>query len=412
MRDRNFLLLWSGQFVSDFGSQVSIFALPVIAVVALHASAMQVALLQSVEFAAIAVAAVFGGAIVDRHRRKRMMMATNAVRLIAMLTLPIAWSMGRLSLMQIFTCAVVCSVASVLFDTAYQAMLPSLAGRERLAEGSAKLAMSGSIAEAAGSSAGGAIVQCVGAPLAMIADVCTFAFSLMTLWQLRHAEDRPRRTPAENESAWFLRETAAGFRHVLSEPALRTVALCTATTYLGGAVVTSIFPVLVYRELHLSPAAFGLVMGVANVGMLGALVPRWLEKLVGTRSVLGGAIALSALGKMLYLAAAFAPIAAVALGRLLITFAGPMYDVTQQTFRVAFIPEPMMGRVAAAFRAITWAALPIGSLLGGTLAMRFGLDRAILIGSVLSLSALLWLSGRYAPRNGMKNPAALATAAG
>ena len=83
---------------------------------------------------------------------------------------------------------------------------------------------------------------------------------------------------------------------------------------------------------------------------------------------------------------------AVALGRILITFAGPLYDVTQQTYRVAFVPEPLMGRVAAAFRAITWATLPIGSLAGGILATTVGIQHAIFIGSSISFCAIMWLA--------------------
>jgi predicted MFS family arabinose efflux permease len=93
----------------------------------------------------------------------------------------------------------------------------------------------------------------------------------------------------------------------------------------------------------------------------------------------------------MYLAANLSPLAAVMFGRLLITFAGPLYDVTQQTYRVAFTPEPLMGRVAAAFRAATWAALPIGSLLGGIFATKVGVHSAIALGSTISFCSIVWL---------------------
>jgi MFS family permease len=393
LRDRNFLLLWSGQFVSDFGSQVSIFALPVVAIVALHATALQVATLQSIEFATIALVAIIAGALADRHRRKRVMMASNAIRLLTMLSLPVAYGLGKLTMAQLFIAAIICSAASVMFDVAYQAIVPSLVGSERLADGNAKLSMTGSVAECIGSSAGGAIVQIVGAPLAMVADACTFVISLYTLMRIKHKEEKPQRVETVDESrvAAFAKETMAGFDQLRKEPALRMIALCTATNYLGGAIVTAVFPVLVYRIMHLSPAMFGVIMGIANVGMVGAFVSRPFNKLVGERGTLGGAVAISAVGKLLYVASHFSPIGAVALGRLLITFAGPLYEVTQQTYRVAFIPEPLMGRVAAAFRAVTWATLPIGSLAGGILATTIGVQHAIFIGSTISFASITWL---------------------
>lgn len=394
MRDRNFLLLWSGQFVSDFGSQVSIFALPVVAVIALHATALQVATLQSIEFATIALVAILAGALADRHRRRNVMMVSNLVRLMTMLSLPVAYGLGKLTMAQLFIAAIICSAASVMFDVAYQAIVPSLVGSDRLADGNAKLSMSGSVAEAIGSSAGGAIVQIIGAPLAMVADAVTFVVSLYTLARIKHKEEKPARAPETEEDSRvraLARETMEGFAQLLREPALRMVVLCTATNYLGGAIVTAVFPVLIYRVMHLPPALFGVVMGIANVGMVGAFVSRPVQKLVGERGALGGAVAISAIGKLMYLASTLSPLGAVALGRLLITFAGPLYDVTQQTYRVAFVPEPLMGRVAAAFRAVTWATLPIGSLAGGILATTVGVQHAIFIGSTISFCAILWL---------------------
>jgi MFS family permease len=394
MRDRNFLLLWSGQFISDFGSNVSIFALPVVAIIALHATALQVATIQSIEFATIALVAVVAGAVADRHRRKRVMMAANAIRLVTMLSLPIAYGLGKLSLTQLFIVAIICSAASVVFDVAYQAIIPSLVGSERLADGNAKLSMSGSVAEAVGSSAGGAIVQMIGAPLAMLADACSFIVSLYTIARIKHQEEKPQRVESEEDSrfAALARETLSGFDQLRQKPELRMVALCTATNYLGGAIVTAVFPVLVYRVLNMPPALFGVVMGIANVGMVGAFVSRPVQKLVGERGTLGTAVAISAIGKLMYLASYFSPLGAVALGRILITFAGPLYEVTQQTYRVAFIPEPLMGRVAAAFRAVTWATLPVGSLMGGVLATTVGVQHAIFIGSTISLCSITWLA--------------------
>lgn len=401
MRDRNFLLLWCGQFVSDFGSQVSIFALPVVAIIALHASALQVATLQSIEFATIALVAIIAGAVADRHRRKRVMMLSNVIRLLTMLSLPVAYGLGKLSMAQLFICAIVCSAASVMFDVAYQAIVPSLVGSERLADGNAKLSMTSSVAEAVGTSAGGAIVQVIGAPLAMVADACTFVVSIYTLMRIKHHEEKPvpAHTADESRLAAVAKETMAGFQQVAQQPELRMVALLTATNYLGGAIVTAVFPILVYRIMHLPPALFGVVMGIANVGMVGAFVSKPFNKMMGERGTLGGAVVISALGKLMYVASHFSPIGAVALGRLLITFAGPLYDVTQQTYRVAFIPEPLMGRVAAAFRAVTWATLPVGSLAGGILASTIGVQHAIFIGTTISFASIMWLTSVSRPRS-------------
>lgn len=402
MRDRNFLLLWSGQFISDFGSNLSMFALPVVAILLLHASALQVATLQSVEFATISLFAVIAGVLADRHHRKYVMMITNVVRLVTILTVPVAYAFGKLTIAQLFICAIVASAASVMFDVAYQALIPSLVGSERLAEGNAKLSMSGSVAEVMGYSTGGVIIQMFGAPFAMLADALAFVISLTALHRMRH--DEPKRVDAEGDEPErtfrkFARETLAGFREIYEKPALRMVAMMTATNYLGGSIVSAVFPVLIYRQLHLPPEAIGVIMGVANVGMVGAFTARPLQRFFGERGTLGGAVLISGIGKLMYLAVNLSPLGAVLFGRLLITLAGPMYDVTQQTYRVAFIPEPLIGRVAAAFRAVTWATLPIGSLLGGIFATTYGVQHTIFVGSTISFCAILWLGTRVQPRH-------------
>ncbi|HEY4441175.1 MAG TPA: MFS transporter [Candidatus Elarobacter sp.] len=386
---RDFRLLWSGQFVSELGGQLTAFALPTIAIVTLHASPLAVGALTAFEFAIVPLLATAAGVIADRHRRKPLLIASNVVRALALASLPAAWCFHALSLLQFFVVGGVCAAAGVLFDMAYQALLPSLCGPERYHRGVARLAMSGSLAEAVGTGSAASIVQFVGAPLAVALNVISFAVSTASLLMIRASDDVPR--PHGNESA--RREAVAGFRALLEDPVLRTVALTSSTAYLGGAMVSSVFALYCYRQLGLSPLAFGGVMAFANLGIGGALVARRAGVRFGAVPTLAMATLLSALGKFTYLLHV-APLLAIFVGRALQTFSGPIGATTQQTLQTAHVPDHLLGRMNAAMRTVGWAALAAGSLAGGAIGQFGGLTAAIAIGSTVSLCSVGWLALR------------------
>ncbi len=387
---RDFRLLWGGQFVSDLGGQLTAFALPTIAIISLGASPLAVGSLQAFEFAAVPLLATVAGILADRHPRKALMIGANVVRGLAVASLPLAWWLHALTLVQFFVVGGICAAAGVLFDTAYQALLPALCG-PGYHRSVARLAMSGSLAEAVGTGSAGAIVQFVGAPLAIVLNLFTFVVSTVNLLRIRIPHTAALRETAEPGSTW--EEARAGFALVFRDPLLRSVALSASTAYLGGAMVTSVFTLYCYRQLHMSPVQFGVVMGLANLGLAGALVARRAGARFGARRTLAGATVLSALGKFVFLCHV-APLAAVFVGRLLLSFTGPISSTTQQVMQTARVSDGMLGRMNAAMRTIVWAALPIGAFLGGAVANVAGTGVTIAIGSTISLCAAGWLAIR------------------
>jgi MFS family permease len=384
---RNFRLLWGGQFISDLGGQLTTFALPAIAIVSLHATALQIGSLQAFEFAIVPLLATFAGVVADRYRRKPLMIGANVVRLLALASIPVAWAFHVLTIGQFFVVGAFSAAASVVFDTAYAAFLPAACGREDYHRAVSRMAMSGSAAEAIGSSTSGAIVQSVGGPFAILVNVVTYIVSTLNLLRIRV----PEAAMPKSERAAVGKDARAGFLLVAKNSTLRGVALCTATAYLGGAMVTSVFMLYCYRELRLSPAEFGLVMGFGNLGLVGAMLAPRLSTRFGTRGTLAGATVVSAIGKFLFLSHAL-PLVAVFAGRLLLSFTGPISSTTQQALQTAETPDEFLGRVNAAMRTIVWGALPIGSFAGGLVANSAGIGPTIFVGSSISLCAIGWLA--------------------
>lgn len=384
---RNFLLLWSGQSVSQIGGQLSIFALPAIAILVLHASAGQVGLLQSVEFATVAVLAMVAGVIVDRFPRRPLLIVANAVRLVAMASLPVAFLLHRLTLTQFFVVAMIGASASALFDTAFSAFMPSLVGRERFAKSNVAITMSSSAAEAIGSSSAGAIVQYAGGPLAIALNCLTYVISCFSIAAI--GEDGQAR-PERAERADLRREFLEGLRIVWETRPLRAIALTSASAYFSGAMVTTLFAIYAYRVLHLSPVLFGAIMGFGNAGLIGGLLAKPIAARMGPRATLACATALSGIAKLAFLYTA-APIAALLAGRLLLSLSGPLFNIIDAEIRVLCVSDEYLGRMNATMRTVIWGALPLGALAGGMLGDAIGIPATMTIGGVLGICSSAWL---------------------
>jgi MFS family permease len=169
-RHRDFMLLWSGQTVSEIGSAVTQLALPLTAVVALRASTFEVGLLTSASTAAFALIALPAGAIVDRRTKRGIMLACDAARTLIIGSVPLAWALGILTLWQLYVVALTAGVATVFFDVSYQSYLPVLLRQEHLMEGNGRLGATQAFAQFAGPGLGGGLVGVVGAAGAMTAD--------------------------------------------------------------------------------------------------------------------------------------------------------------------------------------------------------------------------------------------------
>jgi len=379
LRRRNFGFLLGGQFVSDFGGQLTIFALPTIAIFVLHATSFQVAALQGAELGVIPLLALLIGAMVDRVRRKPFMIAANAVRLAAIAALPALALSGKLSLTALFISAIVASIASLAFDTAYQPFLRTLLGAGHYTGGNAKMTTSASLAQAGGNAASGPLVQILGAPFVLAANAVTYIIGTFALWFIR--VDERVQAPASGDT--FIAAVAPVFR----DRVLRNIALSTTLLYFGCAIVNAVLALYVYRVLHVSAATYGVLLGISNIGVIGGLTAQRAAERLGPRVSLAIAAAVVVVGHLLCLSAAL-PLAGIALGRIVISFASPLYDVVQQTIVTFRVPEERFGRTCAALRTITWSAMPLGALLGGALVDHIGFHATIALGAFICATSI------------------------
>ena len=380
-RHADFLKLWSAESVSQLGSQVTALALPLVAIVTLGVSAFEVALLGVIEFAPFILVSLPAGVWVDRMRRKQILVVADLGRALLLATIPLAYWLDALSIWQLYAVGFAFGVLTVFFDVAYQSYLPSLVDRARLVEGNAKLEVSRSGAQIAGPSLAGPLIDVLTAPVALAADAVSFLSSAFFLFGIKRQEQLPERK--QDAKPKMRAELAEGLRYVLGHRYLRWIAASTATFNFFSSVMFAIFLVYAVRELDLSPTALGFIFAVGNVGYLvGAVVTsRVSGRLgVGPTIVLGAAMGAATL--LIPLAPKGSPIPFLVAAQAIVGFGLPVYNVTQVSLRQAITPERLQGRMNSVMRFIVWGVMPLGSILGGTLASAIDLRVAIWVGAI------------------------------
>ncbi|MFF7987720.1 MFS transporter [Streptomyces sp. NPDC007901] len=401
-RNREFLLLWGSQTVSETGAQVTVLALPLVAVVLLNASAFQVGLLAAAETSAYLLVALPAGAVADRVVRRRLMIGSDLAQFLVIGSVPVAHALGVLTLAQLYAVALVSSVLSVLFQVAYQAYLPVVLEHDQLMDGNGKLAASRSVAQIAGPSMGAALVTLVGAAGAMTADAISFVASAGLLTAIRSRE--PRRSRAEaGRRPRMTAQIREGLAYVLRNPILRNSVGFNGTANFFVIMVESLGTVFLIRTLRLRPGLVGLLLALGAVGGLaGGVAAGYLARKVGSARISWIAMTVLSLpGLLIPMAEPGWMVLLFAFGWISWTFSSTVAGVSLTSYRQAACPPDMLGRVSAAARWINWGTLPLGSLAGGGLATLLGVRTTLWIAVAGGCSAGLWLF--FSPLRGMRD---------
>jgi MFS family permease len=388
-RHRNFLLLWSGQTVSEVGSAVTQLALPLTAVVALRASTFQVGLLTAAASAAFALIALPAGALVDRQAKRRVMIWCDAARVLIIGWIPLAAALGALAMWQLYAVALSAGVCTVFFDVSYQSYLPVVVPRDQLVDGNGKLGATQSFAQVSGPSLGGGLVGLVGAATAMTADAVSYAVSVLSLLAVRAPEQPPPRRQRRRLKA----EIGEGLSFVMRHPILRKIAACTGTANLFGAVTTALEIIFLVRVLHVRPAEVGLLVAAAGLGgIAGGIASGRLARRIGSARLIW--FSMLVLGLPAFLIPLAEPgwrVAAYPVGFAAFSFTAVVYNVAQVSYRQAICPPHLLGRMNAAMRWVVWGTLPLGGLIGGALGSVLGVRPTLWIGVAGSWAAGWWV---------------------
>lgn len=391
-RQPDFLKLWTGQTISLIGSQVTLLALPLTAVLLLRATSLQLGLLGAAETAPFLFISMFAGVWVDHKRRRPTLIFTNIGRAILLGLIPLFALLGWLRIEALYLIAWLVGCLTVFFYLAYQAFLPTLLPKEHLVEGNSKLSASQSMAEIGGPGLAGVLIQLVSAPIAIIADALSFLIAAISLMMIRVPETAPK-SPVNAHNP--LREIAEGLRVTFRNRYLCAFAGEAATYNLFWQVILTVFVLYAVRDLHLNAGTLGLLFAVGSMGaLLGALLTGFVARHIGVGLTI---IVTAALSDIPLLVLPFitrtTPDGFII---LLMAFFCQGIGITGcnvhvDSLRQAMIPNHLQGRANASYRLLASGALPIGALLGGWLGVRIGLQPTLLVGAAGLLSTWLWV---------------------
>lgn len=390
-RHADFLRFWAAESVSQTGTQISVLALPLLAVLVLGASPFEVGVLAAAGSAPSLLVGLFAGVWVDRLRRRPILIAADVGRAALLLTIPLAALVDRLSMGLLYVVALLAGTASVLYNVAYASYLPTLIKRDALVDGNSKLEASRSVAQVAGPGAAGGLIGAVGAPAAIALDAASYLVSALLVWRIRTSEPapRPQRDPRVG------RQIGEGLRAVARQPILRALALSAATIEFFAFVFFAVYVLYFTRDLGLTPAAIGVVFAVGGVGaLIGALLADSARRWFGPGPAIVGAQLLFGLSGMVIPLAVLFP--AIALQMVVVSefvqwLTIMVVNVNTMSLRQALTPDRVRGRVNATFRFLVGGSQPLGSLLGGVLGGVIGLPWTLVVGEIGMLLAVGWL---------------------
>lgn len=388
----DFVKLWTGQTISNFGSGITGVALPLTAVLVLSASAAQMGILGALDGLAVVIFGLLAGVWVDRVRRRPLLIASDLGRAFLLGSIPLAALFGVLSMPQLYVVAALAGILTVFFNVADESYLPSLIPQEQLVEANSKLGMSDSLAEMSGPALAGPLVQLLSAPLAIAFDALSFLASALGVGLIRTPEAQPKPS-IEQQSAW--RESIEGLRTLWQDSRLRALAISGGIFNFFGNFIGTLYILYIVRELHITALMVGFLVAAGGVSALaGTFIARRVIRRIGLGYSIGGMLTFYGLtGSLtvlasgpLWLAAAFL-FAAQLIGDASVS----IYFIAEVSLRQAIIPNELLGRINASMQLVTRGALPISAILAGVLGGIIGLRPTIAIGVLGVIAAGLWL---------------------
>jgi MFS family permease len=392
LRQADFRRFWAGESISLLGDQVSLLALPLVAILVLDAGAADMGYLGAAALAPHLLFSLPAGVWLDRvARRRRIMIGADLLRAVLVASVPLAYTLDALTFGQLYAVAFLTGSLAVAFDISYGTVFVSVIPRRDYVEANALLNGSRSLSFVGGPSLAGLLVQLVGAPATLLADAVSYVASALFLGRVRAPE--PPLEPAEDET--LRARVAEGMRFIAHHPILRPSLLAVATINLFNFMFFALFVLYATRELGVAPGTLGLVLGAGAVGgILGAVV----ASRIGRRLGIGGAFALGCVlfpAPLVLVPLAGGPewlvLGSLFLAEFLSALGVMILDINVGAIIPALTPHRLRSRATGAFRFVNYGVRPLGSLIGGGLGSAIGLRPTLWIATVGAVAGALWL---------------------
>ncbi len=387
LREREFRRFWLGQSVSMLGDQVTLLAVPLLAVLVLHAAPQQMGVLVAVGTLPSLLLSIWAGTLVDRHGHRRVVMLVSDIGRAALLVLvPVGVALHMLGLPQLYVVAFALGVFDVAFFVAYSTLFVSIARPEQYVQGMSLLNGSRAFSFVVGQSLAGALVAILTAPVALLVDAVSYLVSAGCL-----ATIRPQEPPTSEDERG---SSTDGLRWIRHSSVVRAALGATATVNFFTFAFTAVFVLFATTQLGVRPMALGLALGVGAVGgLVGSVLAGRLGRRIGLGPTFMVGLVVFPAPLLLVPLASGGPVAVwtmLALAELGSGLGVMLLDISCGAIFAVVIPDQLRARVSGAYRAVNYGVRPLGALTGGFAAAAVGLRATLLLAAAGGVASVLW----------------------
>ncbi|MEY9929200.1 MFS family permease [Catenulispora sp. GP43] len=387
---RDFRRFWLGHSVSLIGDEVHRIAMPLAAVLLFGAGATAMSWLTAAPMIPALLLSIPAGIWVDRRSsRRRIMLVADVGRFLAVLSVPVAYAFGVLTLPQLIVAELVVGTLGVLFSISDNTLFAAMVPKAELMQASSLSNGSRAFASVSGPGLGGLAVQLLTAPFALVADAVSYLVSALSLSRIRPVEPVPDR----EAKGGFL----AGLRWITGTPGIRALLGAVATVNFFDFIFQALFILYATTYLHINAGLLGLALGA---GAVGGLVGAAVTSRVVARIGIGMGITLGFLGfaaPHVLVALAAGPKALIVLTLFAYEFlsglGGMVLDVSANAYITAVMPDDLRSRISGVLQTINYGIRPLGALTGGWLATTVGMRTSLWISTIGASCSVLFLLG-------------------
>src|SRR4051794_4754140 len=392
LRDRpGYLAFWTAATVSAFGTSVTTLAVQVVVVVTLHDGATGVGLVSSARWLPYLLVGVLVGVLVDRTRRRGLLVGADVGRAVLLTSIPVLSVTGRLTLGLLMVVMAGFGLLSLVHDAASQSFVPRLVPPPLLTQANARLDQSDAVAETSGPALAGALVSLLTAPLAVLVDAVSYLASGLLLLRVRVEEPPSQHVSGRGVAG----EAAEGLRWIYGHATLRPLALSTHGWFLAAAAGGAVLPPYALDTLGLSPFGFGLALAVGGLGgLLGALLAVASGRRYGAGRVVIGARVVTAMAWAMFAVSTdgWTGWVLFGLGQLVLGLSMGAENANEMGYWQAETPDRLQGRMNATRRSVNRAMIVVGAPIGGVLGDAFGFRLVLGVAAVGFLLSALGLA--------------------
>jgi MFS family permease len=392
LANRDFVKLWAGETVSLIGTQVTQFAMPLVAVLTLNATVLEVGILNALRFVPVVLLSLLAGVWLDRRRRRPILIACALGNTLMIGLVPIASAAGFLSIGLLYVVATLVGLLNMVFDVGALSYVPQLVDRRHLSQANSRLQASQAVAGISGPGLAGLLIGLITAPITLSVDAVSYLASAGGLIAITRREPEPE-VPQERQSV--ARSIAEGLRAVYGSKVLRALLGQSAALNLFFGAVMTVFVVYAVRYLGLTPFKLGLVLGAAAVGALtGAMLSTRVRMALGLgRSLVLNTAVMAAAPLLMIIPRGAGLVTMVILicSHLIYGSNISMFNVAAITLRQTVTPRRVLARMNASYRMVLFGVPLLGALMGGLLGTAVGLRPALIISLIAMTSPVLWI---------------------